>query len=160
MNTRLSVVQHLLPAQSHHLAVERIAPRDVDQVENDLVCAPMALKGFEDFRVAQAYNEDVRLADYALDFPAHERSDVRDMLLDEPPVRSEQPRQVHLRVVHEQVQSFADVLLCDLHQHALAQIVRSSLERKADHAHAAASRGKHFGYGMLDMHAVRSEHVA
>src|SRR5882724_7675281 len=152
MNTsRLSVVQHLLPAQSHQLAAERLALRNVDQVENDLVCAPMARKRFEDFRIAQAHNEDVRLADYALDFLPHERSDVRDMLLDEPPVRSEQPRQVHLRVVHEQVQSFADELLSDLHQRALAQIVRSSLERKADHAHAAASRGKHFGYGMLDM---------
>src|SRR5229473_3023542 len=148
-----------LPAQSHHLAVERPALRDVDQVENDLVFAHVARKRFEDFRIAQAYNENVRFGNHGLDGFAHKGSDVRDMLLDEPPVRSKQPRQVHLRVVHEQAQSFADELLCDQHQRALAQIVGPGLERQADHPHAAAPGGKHFGNGMLDMHAVGCEHV-
>ena len=46
----------VLPAQPHHLAAQRPALRDIDQVENDLVFAHMARKRLEGFRIVQAYN--------------------------------------------------------------------------------------------------------
>src|SRR5690349_18539537 len=131
-----------LPAQPHYPAAQRLAPRNIDQIEDDLIFARMARNRLEDFRIAQAYNENLRFGDHALDVFTHERPDMRDMLLDEPPVRPEQPRQVHLRVVHEQTQPFADELLRDQDERALAQIVGSGLERQPDHPHAAASRSE------------------
>src|SRR5690349_12241921 len=115
-------VSKTLPAQPHYFPAQRLALRNIDEIEDDLVLARKARNRLEDFRIAQAYNEDFRFADHALDVFAHERPDMRDMLLDEPPIRPEQPRQVHLGVVHEQTQSFADELLRDQHQRALAQI--------------------------------------
>src|SRR5690242_12552361 len=91
MRNKVSPGRMPLPAQPHYLAAQRLALRNIDQVEDDLVFARMARNRLEDFPVAQAYNENVRFADHALDVLAHERADMRDMLLDEPSVRPEQP---------------------------------------------------------------------
>src|SRR5262244_1231730 len=117
-----------LPAQPDHLAAQRPVRRNTHQVEHDLVRAHMASKSVEDLRAAQPYHEQLGFGDDALDIAAHDRRNVRNVLLDETPVRAEQARQVHVRVVDEQVESLADELLGDRHQRTFAQIVGSRLE--------------------------------
>src|SRR5689334_21152423 len=110
----LLIVEELLqtlPAKPHHLAAQCVRLRNIDEVQYHLIITHVARERLENVRVAQPHDEEVRIGDDTLDVFAHERTYMGDMLLDESPVCSEQPRQVHLGVVHEQAQAFANELL-------------------------------------------------
>jgi hypothetical protein len=58
-------VRRSLPAQSRHLAGERLAVRDIHQVEHDLVLTCMACEGVEDFGATRSHDKNIGLRDHA-----------------------------------------------------------------------------------------------
>ena len=80
----------LSPAQAFDARRQRLAVRDVDEIEDHLAFARVAHEGLAHAPPVLPHHQDIRLADHALDIGAQQRADMRKVLLDEPPVRAEQ----------------------------------------------------------------------
>ena len=106
-----------------------------------------------DRAIARSEHDDLGRIDDGGQVVAKQRSDVGNVLLDEAPVRAEQPRQLHLGIVDQQLQALADEVLGQQDQRALAQIVGAGLERQADHSDAPLARCHHLGDRMVDVRA-------
>src|SRR6476646_5602673 len=96
-----------LPAQALHACRDLVAARDVDEIEHQLTLVRMTLQCFGHLCPVEADDEDVRFLDYGLKLRPQQRADVRQVLHDEPTVGSKELRQVHLRVVDQQVEALA-----------------------------------------------------
>src|ERR1043166_1505922 len=100
-------------------------------------------------RPTPRHGREAAPVDPGLDVPARQGADVRQMLLDEPPVRPQELGQVDLGVVNQKTEPLADELLGHEHQRALAQVVGPGLERQSDHAYAALAARQDLGDGMV-----------
>src|SRR5262245_53110180 len=147
------------PAQSFDRRRQGLTLRHVHQIEDDLAVSHVALQGLEYATLVQPHDENIRLPDDRLDVAAQERTDVWQVLLDEPPVRPEELGQVDLGVVDQKAEPLADELLGHEHQRALAQVIGPGLEGQSDHADPPLAARQNLGDGMVYVDAVRREHA-
>ena len=82
---------------------------------------------------------------------------MRHVLLDEALVGPQQPRQVHLGVVHAQLVAFADEHLSQRDERAFAQIVGAGLEAQADEADLALASGHHLVESQVEVRLVAGQ---
>ena len=82
---------------------------------------------------------------------------MRQMLFDKAAVRTQQLRQMDLRVVNRQLHTLAYQLFGQGHQGALTQVVGTGLERQADKADLSLAGRQHLLQGQVEMVSIRRQ---
>src|SRR6266487_1932820 len=83
------VIDIVSPAQPDVIRAKMLSVSNANQIDHYLVFAQMLPQQLRGLRVVERNNEQLRVGDNVADIGAHERTDMRHVLLDETAVRTQ-----------------------------------------------------------------------